>query len=536
MVKTIFTFLFVTVLTGLTLSVTPVLAQNNIVLIEQVNDSQYAFSTTDISPLDLVVYRFSDGFHLSAQSTTDNPGARVIRSFKQNNNLVSAYVARKNGPLKMATPPTQAQMNDIIVPCPGCPPPFEPLLTAGDVQMSLLWMPALLASSFSPAFTDANTSPAFTSTETPWQMLAVSVNPDNNTQYVDITIPDNLVARGIILKKQWIETSPGSAIPVTDSHLQGLTTADNELRMTVNADAAGKQFNVYIVVEGYPDRDQPITYEASLMSKQEELLGKTTLSEWARRFPHDPNGLINLENEKICTNDAAPDPTNYVVYFQNEGEGPAEHISVELELNPSIFYADGASVVSASAPLSMITKGNGAKFTFNNIHLLGSNQNPVPDISKTRGWIQIRVPVRPCTNNTIVTYTTAEVTFMVGPNGIVFNESIFTNSVEQNTTDNCEDIKQECTRGVKGRSEMPNPNDTAAPWCYPNPFENTLTITGVHEGADAIAFSISDMMGRIWIQGNAVTGTVETAALPAGMYLVQLRQGTEVFIQKMMKW
>lgn len=534
MAKHLFSFLFVTVLARLTLSVTPALAQDHAVLITSAGDNQYAFSTTNLGPLDQVVYRFSDGFHLSAQNTTDNPGARVVRSFKQGNNQVSAYVARKNGPLKLATP-TQESMN-AIVPCPGCPPPFEPLLSAGDVHMNLLWMPALLASSFSPAFTDANTTPAFGSSEIPWQMLAVSVNPNSNTQYVDITIPDNLVTRGVIVKKQWIETSPGSDIPVTDSHLQGLTTADNELRMTVNADAAGKQFNVYIVVEGYPDRDQPITYEASLMSKQEELLGKTSLSEWARRFPHDPNGLINLENEKICTNDAAPEPTNYVVYFQNEGEGPAEHISVELELNPSIFNANGASVVSASAPLSMITKGNGAKFTFNNIHLPGSNQTPVPDMSKTRGWIQIRVPVRPCTRTTAVTYTTAEVTFMVGPNGIVFNESIFTNSVEQNTTDDCEDIKQECTREVKGRSEIPNPNDTAAPWCYPNPFENTLTITGVHEGADAIAFSISDMMGRIWIQDNAVTGTVETAALPAGMYLVQLRQGTEVFIQKMMKW
>jgi hypothetical protein len=534
MAKHLFTFLFVTVLACLTLSVTPALAQDHAVLITSAGDSQYAFSTTNLGPLDQVVYRFSDGFHLSAQNTTDNPGARVVRSFKQGNNQVSAYVARKNGPLKLATP-TQGSMNT-IVPCPGCPPPFEPLLSAGDVHMSLLWMPALLASSFSPAFTDANTTPAFGSSEIPWQMLAVSVNPNSNTQYVDITIPDNLVARGVIVKKQWIETSPGSDIPVTDFHLQKLTNAGNELRMTINTAAAEMQFNVYIVVEGYPDRDKPITYEASLRSKEEELLGKTSLSEWARRFPHDPNGLINLENEKICTNDAAPDPVNYVVYFQNEGEAPAEHVSVELELDPSIFNADGASVVGASAPLNTITKGNGAKFTFNSIYLPGCNQNPVPELSKTRGWIQIRVPVRPCTAQEIAVFTSAEVTFMVGPNGIVFNESIFTNSVEQNTTNNCEHINQACTREVKGRSALPNPNDTTAPYCYPNPFENTLTINGFHAGTDTIAFSISDMTGRIWIQGNAVTGTVETAALPTGMYLVQLRQGTEVFIQKMMKW
>jgi hypothetical protein len=86
----------------------------------------YTIGTNGLGTDDLVFYRFSDGFDMSAMKTSSNAKATVERRFKTGPIKVSAYIARKNGPVGFAS-------NEMpIVSCATCALPWVGL-GAGEV-------------------------------------------------------------------------------------------------------------------------------------------------------------------------------------------------------------------------------------------------------------------------------------------------------------------------------------------------------------------------------------------------------------------
>jgi len=117
---------------------------------------------------------------------------------------------------------------------------------------------------------------------------------------------------------------------------------------------------------------------------------------------HDPNKMSNdatfmsyrfVKNRRV----------NYKVRFQNNGEGPAKTIRLEIDV-PKMY--DKSSIViedlypycnictstnSTSSCIDTLYTEDQAIFTFKNIYLPGSNQEGVSDIDSTKGFVKYSI-------------------------------------------------------------------------------------------------------------------------------------------------
>jgi len=68
--------------------------------------------------------------------------------------------------------------------------------------------------------------------------------------------------------------------------------------------------------------------------------------------------------------------------------------------------------------------------------------------------------------------------------------------------------------------------------CYPNPFKNNITVEGI---SGKFHYQISDVTGKILIEGEAVHTIEFNKDLPAGMYFVNIQTDKGMFTKKLVK-
>ena len=162
---------------------------------------------------DLVYYLFSDGYSLSRAAVADDLYATVYRQFTANEALVTAYIARKNGPLEKAT--------SAIVPisdsCSTCQDPYLIMSIEGStdnqaIKLSTSWNPFSAGSISIESFTHDITNPPFPTPDgEPWFFLNVTIER-GDLEFIDkvkIIVPDSDSITGIIVKDKWAGLEPG---------------------------------------------------------------------------------------------------------------------------------------------------------------------------------------------------------------------------------------------------------------------------------------------------------------------------------------
>lgn len=502
-------------------------------LVSDLGNQLYGFRVAGISPLDRVVYRFSDGHHLSQPATDGNPQAMVSRKFPAGSNILpnaTAYVLRKNGPLGIAT---NTSAMSIIVPCTNCDPPPTPSLPAGATTMQMLWSHASNPGNFTAALQDNTTLPAFNTPTQPWHILALTVSPDDMTDRVQVNIPDGLQVSGVILKNRWYAASGSIA---GDPHVQSLIIHPSEsVSMVVQPEAAMlKPFQVYLVCSGFANGTS-VQYVAFIEGKDGHTYGDSFLSDRVRKDPHDPNSLT-VDRDYACTNDRDPDPLSFRVDFQNEGKGKAEEVEVCISVPNHLLNYQSAILTGASVPLgdiSTIANDQGVCFRLNEIGLPGLQEEPFPGEAATRAWIEFTVEPRRCTHAHLASHHNASVTFLAH-NGD-FRETVYTNSVEYKMTP-CEEVNEPCLNSPGNTRSSSDEAEDQTLRCYPTFFQNTIYISGPEAGDDnPIIYTMYDCMGRIWKQGVLTDGAIDTGSLPSGAYFVRIEWAGDIVTKKMLK-
>lgn len=206
--------------------------------------------------------------------------------------------------------------------------------------------------------------------------------------------------------------------------------------------------------------------------------------------------------------DAQIDGLTYLVNFQNTGNDVAYNVTIadklDADIDPASIY-----VVGASHPYTTtIANGNELKFRFSGINLAASSVNE----PASHGWVMYRARIKDASHQPgTVINNTADIYFD-------YNAAIVTN-----TTTNTLMTAMGVQHLSQGRLEA-----TVAP----NPADGALTVS-IKDGKPATA-TLLDMTGRTVAQQENGTGRMElaTKALPAGMYLLQVRSGNTVLSTK----
>jgi hypothetical protein len=115
---------------------------------------------------------------------------------------------------------------------------------------------------------------------------------------------------------------------------------------------------------------------------------------------------------------------------------------------------------------------------------------------------------------------------------VVFSSNYYPNPARRPTLSVC------YTKNPAGISDISNKPVVSV---YPNPTMNNITITYSTKNVDAVYYTIYDLMGKqltantILGKGTNIIGTINTAGLSSGMYLVKLIDGNTVTNYKFIK-
>lgn len=117
---------------------------------------------------------------------------------------------------------------------------------------------------------------------------------------------------------------------------------------------------------------------------------------------HDPNAIAVSDN-RVNYRFLKRQKLDYKVRFQNNGEGPASTVQLDIEvpdglnlgrMKPVEWYPDCpvcTETPDAGSCLDTNTTKNGLVFTFRNIYLPGSRQKGVSDKDSTQGFVKYRI-------------------------------------------------------------------------------------------------------------------------------------------------
>jgi len=122
---------------------------------------------------------------------------------------------------------------------------------------------------------------------------------------------------------------------------------------------------------------------------------------------HDPNKM-NIKGGRISYRFLKKyKPLNYKVRFQNNGEGPARKIALDMTMAPALHpqtiqVTDMSPFCSPCDSLAKEKRGcwelvkneKGAVFTFHGIYLAGTNQKGVEDKDSTKGFMEFSITTR----------------------------------------------------------------------------------------------------------------------------------------------
>ena len=182
-----------------------------------------------------------------------------------------------------------------------------------------------------------------------------------------------------------------------------------------------EQENIYVVVSGEP-QDQVDEYLFSgsiyteIKKKKLTLLDENHLTIKATQQPHDPN---NIESDAYSP--CFDDEIEYLVNFQNLGNGYAKHVEVEVFIDGLYLNAFSLDNIETSHPGSLSPtvsiEENKIKFKYEFIDLPGVLQtipNPFP-YNSTMGWIKFSLNLHDCLvedpNGIVDLITTGQIIF-----------------------------------------------------------------------------------------------------------------------------
>lgn len=121
---------------------------------------------------------------------------------------------------------------------------------------------------------------------------------------------------------------------------------------------------------------------------------------------HDPNAIFVSDN-RVNYRFLKRQKLDYKVRFQNNGEGPAHTVQLDIEIPEGLDLARMRPVewypqcpICPTPPgtgscLDTASTRNGLVFTFRNIYLPGSRQNGLTDRDSTKGFVKYRIEPEP---------------------------------------------------------------------------------------------------------------------------------------------
>lgn len=521
-------------------------------LIMTEEEGTYSFKTTHLFKGDLVFYRFSDGFHLMAPCLEDGDGAVVEREFlPANNHAVTAYIARKGGPILLITHPPFS-----VEGAHSAHLPYVGLENGEYIRLAYTWAPFINTSGLMPLH-DPTTTPEILEAAEPWFLLPVTLSAPLDADHAEISIPAGLVSAGTIYKSHWVQEE--AFYPDEDGPVLNIYNTPSKVTIAFSPMHKG-EFNVYIVVKGTPKDGELFRLEGKIFETSTlNVIGESSIEVEGRQNPHDPN-ILTAYDPIICPHQINGDPLHYRIEFQNTGWAPVEDVSIRVNFKtqytpePISLVTSNVSNVTLSHPQIVPYVGYGSVdptldfvlFNLPNVNIPGLYQSPPPTkASQTIGWVEFDIQPKDCLPPSGILITQAIVTFTTE----TFSESVNTNITRQLIDpQGCPPQDRNCAIiGGPSGGERSNVLDAtpmaASPNCYPSPFNDHLNMeVPMTDQNTRLTVLVSDLTGKKWIEnsylataGEAFRQVLETGDLPGGMYLVQFIQGGQTSTCKILK-
>ena len=261
------------------------------------------------------------------------------------------------------------------------------------------------------------------------------------------------------------------------------------------------------------------------------------LTSMVRSYPHDPNCIL-ADPEALSVYDM-DEPVNYRIYFQNEGEGPANDVTIGLSIDAPM---NSINMDAASHNCKMTWTGNKVEFEFPNINLPGTQQlTPPESYDETIGWVDIEVcyPLREFSQLNIECANASA--------NIVFDLEVPVQAVKQICRETTSANQAICS-AFRGNYQIYNPNghsegrsivtNTAKVFTIsPNPASELLNVMNLTPSTDS-EILIVDSHNRILRHSKEVDSNqkmIDISSLPSGVYFILVKNGTSMEAQKFVK-
>lgn len=549
-------------------------SQNPPTLYHQYNEvtQMYDFQVEHLNPRDLVYFRFSDGYHMPVLAKKLGPNeeeavANISRQFANSGSYsVVAYVGRKGGSLG------KAQGSSNIVVGSGNTGATPVYLDANqNIGMNTSWR--LFNNDTMQIISHQDiTAPNFDTPTDPWFFLNVTLKRDAGTpfDYAEVYFPDNLFnVEQVIVEGNSTTLSLGETNTTVASGSDFCSSvsypSSGKIKVDVQSTYYG-EVNMYILMRNETTLVpyEEVNFGAYVFQTGDSVpLDEINITKRVALDPHDPNQLTAY-NDIVCANEPEGEPLTYVVEFQNYGSGFAENVIINLEIDEDILDVNTVNINGMSHPGVVVTNDPGMlSFEFLNIDLPGTQQEypQVYDEFETQGGIEFTIELQPCIVGGIEIevyelFTFGNVEFYGGPIADIQSsyEQTPLNGIVQKVVfgDGCGEPRESCEGEEKQEMEafwsdiVNQKNDFSEGLTLsvaPTLFNNRIKVqTNPSEENTVISTTLMDLTGRIWVSKNTMPQSIdfheeilETTEIPAGMYILQVSQGTERQSQKVIK-
>jgi hypothetical protein len=508
------------------------------VVVTPLPNNEYRITTTNLGTDDLVFYRFSDGFDMTATNGSASVNAPVNRKFKNGQAKVSALIARKNGPVSIATADVQNTN------CSNCPLPLVGLTLGEYVRLRSTSWDAFIDPATPEPLLDDKAIPNYYTPSTPWFLLPITIKAPQANSYVTVSIPSNMTIKGALVKSIWQSVGIGQTFyTVSDPDVSSfLYPTASQFRIYLTS-SFNSEFNIYLLVSSATLLGEQSTFCAQMYAPNGMPFGScSTETILTRPKPHDPNDLVNFQ-DYTCRRQETNPPLRYHVDFQNTGAGTAESVDVKVAIDNQVLDASTLFAITSNAQVTSYEITNSyVLFHFNGINLLGTNQDPQPPLDATKAWVEFSQNTRYCLNPAYGKFNTLGFITFTGNNG-TFHETMGTNKVTQWFADaQCPVFSPAC--GGNKLSETGTLTEpTTIVKCYPSIFRDVLHVDiPATEETSAASIMVSDLTGKMWHQkyyhnvtDAEINESLSTSTLPAGMYIVHVKLGDANSVFKVIK-
>jgi len=273
--------------------------------------NKYLFTVTDLGSQDLVVFRFSDGYHINKIVEVEATSVSVERQFKEAIEYsVNAYIAKKGGTLGITTNIQTVTPSGL---CDNCESPQLGMASNQNLLLSTSWNSFFLDAiggeleSFQDVVVDM-----ITPTDEAWFFLNLTLQ-NTSSQLTDnllkLSFPNEVYeVDGVIINNEWIDFDNFSATSENyyPNEIDLVSTItyepDGKVNFTFDREIEGQE-NIYLVVTGEPsDLDEEFIFKGQIFSKKKKkgsyLIEEVNLTVKPTNQPHDPNDISTAAPNK----------------------------------------------------------------------------------------------------------------------------------------------------------------------------------------------------------------------------------------------